>query len=339
MGMSFNPASAAAAMASARELYALREMAEKDRDDLLIQGEIIMKISDLLIAQQAFAGNAHEENFKLRFTAISSVTEITPARLDKVKSLQADMLSLMQHGFSKSCACSKCMNLRASFSLPVIEKSINDLENKINEQTQKYDSLQREYENFQASILALKPSGKKRLRHPYLSALKKWFFGIVLVVALSIASFILLGSTLADRLVPQKGDVYDGFKKVYEVTKLGPGEYEINFGFSGATRTYDTVYNSYDVITIFLASALALIVLLMIYLIATAKNTRRSITLPNGIKWFDIDMRHFDSKTGRSETIDGKLQDLQSQISSASNSLSEKRIELQNAKETSSKQQ
>ncbi len=339
MGMSFNPASAAAAMASARELYALREMVEQDRNDLLIQGEIIMKISDLLIAQQAFAGNSHEENFKLRFTAISSVTEITPARLEKVKSLQADMLSLMQHGFSKSCQCSKCVNLQASFSLPVIEKSISDLEQKISEQTQKYDSLQKEYESFQASVVALKPSAKKRLRHPYLSALKKWFFGVVLILTLSIASFFLLGGAIADNSVPEAKSTYDGNRYVYEVIKMAPGEYELKYGVCCTGQIYDTIYNKYDVIFSFITPTLVLMGLFTIFVIATAKGTRRSMTLPNGIKWYEINFKHFDSKTGESEYIQGKLQDIQTQISSSSNSLSAKRVELQTANEKASNRQ
>lgn len=333
MGMSFNPASAAAAMASARELYALREMAEKDRNDLLIQGEIIMKISDLLIAQQAFSGNDHEENFKLRFTAISAVTEITPARLEKVKSLQADMLSLMQHGFSKSCDCSKCINLRASFSLPVIEKSIQELEKNLSDQTQKYDSLQKEYESFQASVVALKPSAKKRLRHPYLSALKKWFFGVVVILALSITSFLLFGGALADKSVPEARDTYAENRYVYEVTKLAPGEYDLKFGICCTGEIYDGVYNKYDVIFSFITPTLVLMGLFTIFAIATAKATRRSMTLPHGIKWYEINFKHFDSKTGESEYIQGILQDIQSQISSSSNSLSEKRSELQSAKD------
>ena len=333
MGMSFNPASAAAAMASARELYALREMAEKDRNDLLIQGEIIMKISDLLIAQQAFAGNYHEENFKLRFTAISAVTEITPARLEKVKSLQADMLSLMQHGFSKSCDCSKCINLRASFSLPVIEKSIQELEKNLSDQTQNYDSLQKEYESFQASVVALKPSAKKRLRYPYLSALKKWFFGVVVILALSMTSFLLFGGALADKSVPEARETYAENRYVYEVTKLAPGEYDLKFGICCTGEIYDTVYNKYDVIFSFITPTLVLMGLFTIFVIATAKATRRSMTLPNGIKWYEINFKHFDSKTGESEYIQGKLQDIQSQISSSSNSLSEKRNQLQSAKD------
>jgi hypothetical protein len=78
--------------------------------------------------------------------------------------------------------------------------------------------------------------------------------------------------------------------------------------------------------------------LFTIFVIATAKATRRSMTLPNGIKWYEINFKHFDSKTGESEYIQGKLQDIQTQISSSSNALSAKRIELQAAKETSSKQ-
>jgi hypothetical protein len=185
MSMSFDPASAAAAMAAARELQALREMAEKDRDDLVIQGEIIMKISDLLIVQQAFAGDSHEEDFLLRFKSISAVTEITPARLQRVVSLQDDMLSLMRSGFSISCKCEKCLPKRTGSKIPKLEKDAKRTEQQLASKISQRAQEAAEAERFQATFASLSKKQQSILLKPSRGNFK-WAVAVTLLIASAI---------------------------------------------------------------------------------------------------------------------------------------------------------
>ena len=226
MSMSFDPASAAAAFASARELQALREMAEKDRDDVLIQGEMIMKISDLLIAQQAFAGNVHEDNFLLRFKAISAVSEITPARLKKVKSLQEDMVSLINSGYSISCRCSICVPLAAAKNEPKFVERLQIVEGQIEDKNKDLISKIQEITDYQDAVSELSQSQQNMYWSPIKSIFK-----------ISVAGFLVIYILVSTIFSP------------YAITKLmlsNPPKVGESITISGIRGTVESVGRNVD---------------------------------------------------------------------------------------------
>ena len=163
---SFDPMANASSMATFRELSALREMAERDRNALVIQGEILIKISDLLIVQQAFLGNAHEENFLRRFNAISAVSEITPARYTKVKSLQDDMLSLIKNGYVSNCECVKCKKLWTEALLSNNKEKVASLKTKIAQKSEQIEACVEEIAVYQTQTESLSKFTRKIVRDP-----------------------------------------------------------------------------------------------------------------------------------------------------------------------------
>jgi hypothetical protein len=163
---SFDPMANASSMATFRELSALREMAERDRNALVIQGEILIKISDLLIVQQAFSGNTHEENFLRRFNAISAVSEITPARYTKVKSLQDDMLSLIQKGYIASCECIKCKKLWAEEFFPKNQIKLSKIRNQIDQKNEHIAIVAQEIAAYQEQTQELPKISRKVVMDP-----------------------------------------------------------------------------------------------------------------------------------------------------------------------------
>jgi|GEM_PF-4483383 len=114
-GFMMNPAT----FTAAKELQKLAEsvasaqnQADRDRQLEQDQGAMLMAISDLLFAQEAFINDVHDSKLKAKFQAITSVPIVTPSSISRVQALRIEIMSLIRFGFSRSCSCDQCTPLQ-----------------------------------------------------------------------------------------------------------------------------------------------------------------------------------------------------------------------------------